>query len=100
MSADEILRVAILVLAIAIAWIAFRGRRRGSLVCGRCGYATVPGTPACPRCGRSLDMRVVDLGRLEAMRRRGEIDGEAYRDRKLSLIRGERPDDGDGDGGR
>ncbi len=37
-------------------------------------------------------MRTVDLGRLEELRRRGEVDEDEYRRRRLALIRGE--DDG------
>lgn len=34
-------------------------------------------------------MSIVDLGRLEHMRQRGEIDEDEYRSRKLALIRGD-----------
>lgn len=34
-------------------------------------------------------MSTVDLGRLEEMRRRGEIEEDEYRRRKLALIRGD-----------
>ena len=87
-------RIIALIALIGAAWYLFRPRRRGSLVCARCGFAAHPGTPACPRCGQDLDMSTVDLGRLEDMRRRGEIDEDEYRRRKLALIRG---DDGDDD---
>jgi hypothetical protein len=87
-------RIITLIALIGVAWYLFRPRRRGSLVCSYCGFATTPGTPACPRCGRDLDMSTVDLGRLEAMRNRGEIDEDEYRRRKLALIRGEGGDQG------
>ncbi|GEM_PF-3772538 len=82
-------RIIVLVALIAAAWYLFRPRRRGGPVCARCGFAAHPGTPACPRCGQDLDMSTVDLGRLEEQRRRGEIDEDEYRRRKLALIRGD-----------
>lgn len=87
-------RIIALIALIGAAWYLFRPRRRASLVCSYCGFAAAPGTPACPRCGQDLDMSTVDLGRLEAMRHRGEIDEEEYRRRKLALIRGNRKNDG------
>lgn len=92
---SSIWRIVTLVVLIAVAWYLFRPRRRSGLVCARCGFAAHPGTPACPRCGQDLDMSTVDLGRLEEMRRRGEIDEDEYRRRKLALIRGEGNGDAD-----
>lgn len=86
-------RILALIALIGAAWYLFRPRRRGSLICARCGFAAHPGTPACPRCGQDLDMSTVDLGRLEEMRRRGEIDEDEYRRRKLALIRGDGKED-------
>ena len=80
-------RIVALLTLIAAGLYLFRPGRDRRLVCGRCGFATRPGTPACPRCGRALDMRSVDLGRLETLRRRGEIDEATYRRRKLALLR-------------
>ncbi len=87
-------RIVALVTLIVVGLCLFRPRRRGSLVCARCGFATRPGTPACPRCGQALDMSGVELTRLEEMRRRGEISESSYRQRKLALLRGERRDTG------
>ena len=89
-------QIGALIALIIVGWYLFRPKRRGNLVCPRCGFATIPGTPACPRCGRSLDMSQVDLGRLEDTRRRGEIGAEEYRRRKLALIRGEEAGDDEG----
>jgi len=82
------MRIAVLLLLIVAALLLFRRRAgRGQSVCPRCGFAALAGTPACPRCGRVLDMSTVDLGRLERARRRGELDDEEYRRRKLALLR-------------
>jgi len=83
-------QVILLIGLIIAALVLFRpGRGGGPAVCPRCGFAARPGTPACPRCGRELDRTTIELERLEQARRNGELSENAYRQRKLRLIRGE-----------
>lgn len=90
---ERVWRIVVLIVLIVAGYFLFRPTGRGRSVCGRCGFPARSGTPACPRCGRALDMTSVDLGRLENMRRRGEISEEDYRQRKLALIREQDADD-------
>lgn len=83
---ERVWRIVVLIVLIVAGYFLFRPTGRGRIECGRCGFPARPGTPACPRCGRALDMSSVELGRLERMRRRGEIGEEEYRQRKLALI--------------